>query len=91
VTSYKKEDNVFTRNPLGGKPGESDGMIRKKIPGGTLLSAYPQDNVHGVDLPNCYDGEMPKGSVSDLGHSLKGASMVVDEYPRDGSSGKKEI
>jgi len=91
MTSYKKEENVFTRNPLGGEVGVSEGLIRKKIPGGTLLSAYPQDNVHGVDLPDCYAGAMPDGSPSNLAHSLKGASMVVDEYPRDGSSGKKEI
>lgn len=79
MTSYKKEDNVFTRNPLGGKPGESEGLERSKGVnvggGGTMLSAFPQDNVHGVELPDergCAMG----GSETNLSHSLSGASAV---------------
>ena len=90
MTSYPKENNVFTTNSIGGKPGDSDGLIRKKVPGGTLLSAYPQDNIHGVSLPDCHGGSFG-GSDSNLKHSLSGAGMVVDEYPRDGTNSKKEI
>lgn len=79
MTSYKKEDNVFTRNPTGGRPGESEGLKRSKGTnvggGGTNLSAYPQDNVHGVDLPDCMGPELA-GSSTNLSHSLSGASAV---------------
>ncbi len=79
MTSYKKEDNVFTRNPLGGRPGESEGLVRMKGTivggGGTMLSAYPMDNVHGVDLPDEHGGTMG-GSETNLSHSLSGASAV---------------
>ena len=91
MASGSKERSVFTGNPTGGSPGDSAGLKRKKMPGGTLLSAYPQDNVHGLDLPDCYDGGSFGGSDSKLAHSLTGASMVVDQSPRDGKSGKKEI
>jgi hypothetical protein len=90
LTSYKPEKNVFTENSIGGSPGDSNGLIRKGIPGGTLLSAYPQDNIHGVSLPDCHGGSFA-GSDTNLAHSIKGSGMVVDEYPRDGKSGKKEI
>lgn len=79
MTSYKKEDNVFTRNGLGGRPGESNGVEREKGGnvggGGTILCAYPQDNVHGVELPGTM-GEGMGGSETNLSHSLSGASAV---------------
>lgn len=90
MTSYAPEKNVFTGNSIGGSPGDSDGLKRMKMPGGTLLSAYPQDNVHGVSLPDCHGGSFAGGD-SNLAHSITGASMKVDEYSRDGKSGKKEI
>jgi hypothetical protein len=90
VNPYKKENNEFTGNSIGGKPGESDGLVRKSVPGGKLLSAYPQDNVHGLDLPDCMGGSFGGGDTS-LSHSLTGASAVQDQYNRTGKSGKKEI
>lgn len=90
MTSYAPEKNVFTGNSIGGTPGDSDGLVKKTIPGGSLLSAYPQDNIHGVSLPDCHGGSFG-GSDTNLAHSLTGASMKVDEYPRTGKSGKKEI
>lgn len=79
MTSYKKEDNEFTRSGLGGRPGDSNGIEREKGAnvggGGTVLCAYPQDNVHGVDLPNTM-GEKMAGSVTNLSHSLSGAGAV---------------
>ena len=92
MASSTKSPSVFTTNPLGGTPGKSSGEIRKSVPGGTLLSAYPQDNVHGVDLPDCTgDQEGFGGSVTNLKHSLTGASAVQDHGGRGGKSGKREI
>lgn len=90
MASGTKSGGVFTGNPTGGSPGESDGLVRKSVPGGKLLSAYPQDNVHGIDLPDCMGGSFA-GSDTNLAHSLSGASAVSDQYPRSGKSGKKEI
>lgn len=93
MTSYKKESNVFTRNPLGGKPGESDGLKRKSIMdgNGTLLSAYPQDNVNGLDLPDCYDGGEFEGGINNLSHSITASASDQSVAPRSGKSTKKEI
>jgi hypothetical protein len=92
MTSSSKSDSVFATNKMGGTPGKSPGMVRKSIPGGTLLSAYPQDNIHGVDLPGTMAGANKfAGGDSFLGHSLSGASAVVDQYPRDGANPEKEI
>lgn len=80
MTSYKKEDNVFTRSGMGGKPGDSEGLKTTKGAnvggGGSILHAFPQDNVHGVDLPDCHYGEPMGGSETNLSHSLSGASAV---------------
>lgn len=73
--SYKGESSVFTGNPTGGSPGDSNGLKRTSMPGGTMLSAYPQDNVSGVSLKNTMGGKMG-GSDTNLGHSLSGASAV---------------
>lgn len=91
MASGSKSDSVFTSNPMGGSPGESNGIKTKSVPGGSLKSAYPQDNVHGVNLPDTMGGSFG-GSDTNLGHSLNGAS-AVQEKPgyRDGRSGKKEI
>ena len=90
MASGTKSGGVFTGNPMGGKPGDSDGQVKTKVPGGTLMSAYPQDNVHGVDLPDTKGGSFG-GSCTNLSHSLKGASAVQDHGMRHGASGKKEI
>lgn len=79
MTSYSKQNSEFTRSGMGGSPGESQGLKRSKGSnvggGGTILIAYPQDNVHGVDLPNCTGDDMG-GSDTNLSHSLSGASAV---------------
>ena len=67
----------FTGNDTGGTPGQSNGVVKHKVPGGTLVSSYPQDNVHGVDLPNTKGGSFG-GSCTNLSHSLKGSSAVQD-------------
>ena len=90
MASGSKEQSVFTGNPMGGKPGDSE--MQKKVKGseiggsGSILSAYPQDNVHGVDLPNCM-GDTMGGSVSNLGHSLTGASAVQRSKGKPENSG----
>lgn len=92
MASSTKSGGVFTGNPTGGTPGKSGGEIRKSVPGGTLLSAYPMDNVHGVDLPDVTgDQEGFGGSCTNLKHSLTGASAVQDHGGRGGKSGKREI
>jgi len=92
MASGQKSGGVFTGNSTGGTPGKSDGQVDRKVPGGTLRSAYPQDNVHGVDLPNTM-GDSFGGGCYDLSHSLKGTGAVQDQKgaSRDGGSGKKEI
>jgi hypothetical protein len=90
MASYEKEDNVFTRNPMGGEPGESKGLKREKGGnvggGGTVLSAYPQDNVHGVDLPNT-TGDSMAGGPSNLSATLRGASAVQRQSGKPERSG----
>lgn len=90
MASGTKSGGVFTSNPLG--KGKSNGMTRTAA-GGTgpsggvkqsILSAYPQDNVHGVDLPDTRGGSF-RGGPTNLAHSLKGAS-AVQEGP--GAAGK---
>lgn len=85
MASGSKSDSVFTGNPMGGTPGESAGQKSMKVPGGTIKSAYPQDNVHGVDLPNT-TGDTTGGSCTNLKHSLTGASAVQDKASRGGKT-----
>ena len=82
MASGSKEHSVFTTNDLGGKPGKSD--MQKKS--GDILSAYPQDNVHGVDLPGTM-GESMGGGVTNLSHSLTGASAVQRSKGKPENSG----
>lgn len=63
----------FDSNPTGSGP--SSGIKKTAMPGGTIVTGYPQDNVHGVDLPNTKGGSMG-GSTTNLSHSLSGASAV---------------
>lgn len=75
MSSDAKSESVFTRNSIGGSPGESNGVKKSSAPGGSIHVAYPQDNVHGVSLKNTMGGKMG-GSDSNIGHSLSGASAV---------------
>lgn len=90
MASGSKSNSVFTTNDMGGKPGDSS--MQKKTKGsevgggGSILSAYPQDNVHGVDLPNCM-GDSMGGSDTNLGHSLTGASAVQRSKGKPENSG----
>lgn len=85
MASGSKSDSIFTGNPTGGSPGDSAGVKTMKVPEGTIKSAYPQDNVHGVSLPNT-TGDTMGGSCTNLKHSLSGASAVQ----RGGHGGKTE-
>lgn len=76
MASGSKSDSVFTKNPMG--DGKSEGMVRKDIGSGqSILSAYPQDNVHGMSLDDERGGKF-RGSPTNLSHSLTGASAVQD-------------
>ena len=90
MTSYKKEENIFTRNPGDeGRPGDSEGEKRHKggnlVDGpGEVLRAFPQDNVHGVELEDCHDGREMEGGVTSLKGQLEGASAVPRQTGRKG-------
>jgi hypothetical protein len=85
MASGSKDRNVFTEDRLGSGP--STMMKRSSMgKGDTDLVAFPQDNVHGVDLPNCMGGKMG-GSVTNLSHSLEGASAVQRSKGKPESSG----
>lgn len=87
MASGKKTDSVFTRSGMGGSPGDSDMIKDGSMPGGTTDKvSYPQDNVSGVDLPNTMGGKMG-GSVTNLSHSLTGASAVQRSKGKPESSG----
>ena len=76
MTSYVKEDNVFTRSGLG--KGPSEGIVDKKIGRGqTLKSAYPMNNV-SYEMSDERGGSFGGGPTS-LHASLKGASAVQDQ------------
>lgn len=76
MASGSKTDSVFTKNSIG--EGKSEGMARKEIGDGqSILSAYPQDNVHGMSLDNERGGKF-RGGPTNLEHSLKGTSAVQD-------------
>lgn len=85
MASGSKTDSVFTRSGMGSGP--SSGLKRTSMPGGgSDLAAYPQDNVHGVDLPNTMGGKFG-GSDTNLSHSLQGASAVQRSKGKPESSG----
>lgn len=71
MASGSKTRNEFTKDNTG--DGKSNGIVRS----GKIMSAYPQDNVHGVDLPDTRGGSFG-GSPTNLKHSLTGASAVQD-------------
>lgn len=82
----KATPSVFTGNPMGGTPGKTPMIKSAKGGGGTIMSPYPQDNVHGVDLPNT-TGDTMGGGPTNLKHSLTGASAV---QTGSGGGGKTE-
>lgn len=71
MASGSKSNSEFTKSGMG--DGKSAGIKRS----GPIMSAYPQDNVHGVDLPDTTGGKMG-GSPTNLKHSLTGTSAVQD-------------
>jgi hypothetical protein len=76
MASGTKSGGVFTGNPMGDSP--SAGIKTSKVGHGQAIkSAYPQDNVHGYDMPNTTGGKMGGGDTY-LGHSLKGAAAVQE-------------
>lgn len=79
MASGSKESSAFTANSMTTGNGKSTGISDANIGKGgqKIRTAYPQDNVSGVDLPNTRGGTL-RGSTSNLGHSLKGATAVQD-------------
>ena len=76
MASGTKTNSVFTENGMGSGP--STGIKNEKtVFGQSIKSAFPQDNVHGVDLPDTMGGKT-RGGTDNLDHSLKGASAVQD-------------
>lgn len=94
MASGSKDRNVFTEDRMG--QGDSTMEKRSKVsgqrtdPGEMDLAAYPMDNVHGVDLPDCMGGKMG-GSVTNLSHSLEGASAVPRQIKGKRSPGEEGI
>lgn len=76
MASGSKTRSVFTEENMG--TSKSSGIVDHKADfGQTIKMAYPQDNVHGMELPDERGGSM-RGGVTNLSHSLKGASAVQD-------------
>lgn len=85
MASGSKSDSVFTRSGMGSGPSSS--QKRSSMGKGTSdLVSHGQDNIHGVDLPNTMGGSMG-GSVTNLSHSLEGASAVQRSKGKPESSG----
>lgn len=76
MASGSKINSVFTETNMG--TGKSTGIKDEKASfGQTIRSAYGQDNVHGMSLPDEMGGSF-RGGPTNLSHSLKGASAVQD-------------
>lgn len=90
MASGSKTTSVFTDNDVGGTPGKTGQQKSQSVPGGTILSAYPMDNVHGVTLPNV-TGDTMLGGPDNLKHSLSGASAVQKSNSRGGKTEKSGI
>lgn len=63
---------------------KSNGIVDKKVDGGKIRTSYPQDASGSHKLPNTR-GKGMGGSTTNLGHSLSGASAVME-----GASSKKQ-
>lgn len=72
-----KSSSEFTENSIG--KGKSTGISDKNIGfgGQHIKTAYPMDNIHGLDLPNTRGGSF-RGGPTNLKHSLTGATAVQD-------------
>jgi hypothetical protein len=58
---------------------ESTGITKQSIGRGqTIMTATGQDTQSGIDLPNTMGGKMG-GSVTNLAHSISGASAVQEK------------
>lgn len=77
MASGSKTRSVFTEENMG--TGKSTGIVDSKgrVDGQMIRMAYPQDNQHGLSLENERGGSV-RGGVTNLEHSLKGASAVQD-------------
>lgn len=76
MASGTKSSGIFTGNPTG--EGASTGIVTKSIGDGqSIKSAYPQDNVSGVSLPDTRGGSM-RGGPTNLKHSLTGVAAVQE-------------
>jgi hypothetical protein len=85
MASGSKDRSVYTEDRNG--KGPSQGMSRSSMGRGTTdLAAYPMDNVHGLDLPDTRGCKMG-GSVTNLSHSLEGASAVQRSKGKPENSG----
>lgn len=73
MASSEKTSSVFTRSGMG--DGPSTGIKKEPVPGGTMMTATGQNNVHGVSLPNTLGGKMG-GGTTNLSHSLVGTGAV---------------
>ncbi len=75
MASGSKTNSVFTGNSVG--DGKPSGIKDKGIGfgGQSIKSAYPMDNIHGLDLPDTMGGSL-RGGPDNLKHSLTGASAV---------------
>lgn len=76
MASGTKSGGVFTGNSTG--KGKSEGIYDQSIGDGqSIKSAFPQDNVHGLDLTNTRGGSFA-GSPTNLKHSLTGTAAVQE-------------
>jgi hypothetical protein len=75
MASGSKTNSVFTDNSVA--KGKSEGIKDKNIGygGQHIKTAYPMDNIHGLDLPDTMGGTL-RGGPDNLKHSLSGASAV---------------
>jgi hypothetical protein len=62
---------------------KSKGIVDKKVDGGKIRTSYPRDNASSHKLPNTR-GKSMGGSTTNLGHSLTGASAVMDSSKKRG-------
>lgn len=77
MASGSASKSVFTGNSLADSKSAGIKVTGIGHGGQKINSAYPQDNVHGLDLPDTMGGKMG-GSATNLRHSLKGTSAVQE-------------
>lgn len=96
MASGSKVNNCFTEDPGDdgeiGAFGDNPSQIKTKGGnvggGGSIIESYPMDNIHGVKVPlRRVDDQKMAGSVTNLSHSLEGASMVPRQRGKRENSG----